>query len=219
MAAPLDETLRITEVFTSLQGEALTQGLPTVFIRLTGCPLRCGYCDSSYAFHGGTLQTIALLMEAVNDAGVACVCVTGGEPLAKPNCLILLHALCDAGYQVSLETSGAMDISGVDSRVSIVLDIKTPGSGEVHRNRIENYALLQPKDQVKAVITSTDDLAWLLLWCDQHPTLFQASIVWVSPSYGDMDLSILAQWVIAQRGRFRLQLQLHKQIWGEKAGH
>ena len=219
MAAPLDETLRITEVFTSLQGEALTQGLPTVFIRLTGCPLRCGYCDSSYAFHGGTLQTIALLMEAVNEAGVACVCVAGGEPLAQPNCLILLHALCDAGYQVSLETSGAMDISGVDSRVSIVLDIKTPGSGEVHRNRIENYALLQPKDQVKAVITSTDDLAWLLLWCDQHPTLFQASIVWVSPSYGDMDLSTLAQWVIAQRGRFRLQLQLHKQIWGEKAGH
>lgn len=219
MAAPLDETLRITEVFTSLQGEALTQGLPTVFIRLTGCPLRCGYCDSAYAFHGGTLQTIVLLMEAVNEAGVACVCVTGGEPLAQPNCLILLHALCDAGYQVSLETSGAMDISGVDSRVSIVLDIKTPGSGEVHRNRIENYALLQPKDQVKAVITSTDDLAWLLLWCDQYPPLFQASIVWVSPSYGDMDLSTLAQWVIAQRGRFRLQLQLHKQIWGEKAGH
>lgn len=219
MAARFDETLRITEVFTSLQGEALTQGLPTVFIRLTGCPLRCEYCDSEYAFHGGTLQTITSLVQAVDETGVARVCVTGGEPLAQPNCLILLSALCDLGYEVSLETSGAMDISGVDARVSIVLDIKTPGSGEVHRNRIDNYVLLQSKDQVKAVVTSADDLAWLLMWCDQHPSLFQAGLIWVSPSYGEMDLGVLADWVITQRGRFRLQLQLHKSIWGEKAGH
>ncbi|MGA1207056.1 MAG: radical SAM protein [Gammaproteobacteria bacterium] len=214
-----DATLRITEVFTSLQGEALSQGFPTVFIRLTGCPLRCGYCDSAYAFHGGSQLVISSLLDQVSRTGVTRVCVTGGEPLAQPNCHLLLTALCDAGYDVSLETSGAIDIEPVDPRVSIVLDVKTPGSGEAHRNRIENYPLLKHKDQVKAVITNNDDLAWFELFCDQHSDLLNAGTIWVSPSYGEMDLEVMARWVIAQKGRFRFQLQLHKHIWGEEAGH
>lgn len=219
MTRDREVTLRITEVFTSLQGEALSQGLPTVFVRLTGCPLRCGYCDSAYAFHGGTQFLISDLLDQIGGTGITRVCVTGGEPLAQPNCHLLLRLLCDAGYLVSLETSGAIDISLVDSRVSIVLDIKTPGSGEAHRNLIENYALLQNKDQVKAVITGTEDLSWLELFCDQNPDVFRAGTFWVSPSYGEMDLEALAHWVITHKGRFRLQLQLHKQIWGEEAGH
>jgi len=219
MTQGLHETLRITEVFTSLQGEALTQGYPTVFIRLTGCPLRCGYCDSAYAFHGGTLQSISSLVDQVTESGIQRVCVTGGEPLAQPNCVQLLDVLCERGYAVSLETSGALDIAQVNPQVSIVLDIKTPGSGESHRNRVENYPLLAEKDQVKAVITDSDDLGWLALWVDRYPSIFQAGTVWVSPSFGEMSLNLLADWVIAERGRFRLQTQLHKSIWGEEAGH
>lgn len=211
-------SLRITEVFTSLQGEALSAGWPTTFIRLTGCPLRCGYCDSAYAFHGGALHTIDSLVQDTLSRAVSRVCVTGGEPLAQPNCLVLLSALCDAGLEVSLETSGAMDISEVDPRVSVVMDLKTPGSGESHRNLLSNLQSLAKKDQIKAVITSLDDFRWLEAFCDAHPEVGHASVVWVSPSYEQLDLRQLAQWVIESPHPFRLQMQLHKLIWGEETG-
>ncbi len=211
-------SLRITEVFTSLQGEALTAGWPTTFIRFTGCPLRCGYCDSEYAFHGGTQHRIEALVEDAVARGVPRVCVTGGEPLAQPNCLLLLTALADAGLSVSLETSGAMDIGGVDPRVSVVMDLKTPGSGESHRNLLGNLRLLAEKDQVKAVITSLEDFRWFEAFCDAHPAVFHAGVVWVSPAYEALDLKAFAGWVIESRHPFRLQMQLHKVIWGEESG-
>ena len=216
MTAPL--SLRITEVFTSLQGEALTSGLPTTFVRLTGCPLRCVYCDSEYAFQGGTQRSIDDLVQEVLDTGVPRVCVTGGEPLAQPNCWALLQRLCDAAFEVSLETSGAMDITGIDERVSIVLDLKTPGSGESSKNLLSNLALIQPKDQIKVVVTSDDDFRWFELFCDQHPSVFQAGAVWVSPSYDEIDLKQLASLILSSRHPYRMQLQLHKQIWGEESG-
>ena len=216
MTAPL--SLRITEVFTSLQGEALTSGLPTTFVRLTGCPLRCGYCDSEYAFQGGTQRSIDDLVQEVLDTGVSRVCVTGGEPLAQPNCLALLQRLCDAELEVSVETSGAMDITGIDERVSIVLDLKTPGSGEASKNLLSNLALIKPKDQIKVVVTSDDDFRWFELFCDQHPSVFQAGAVWISPSYDQFDLKQLASLILSSRHPYRMQLQLHKQIWGEESG-
>jgi 7-carboxy-7-deazaguanine synthase len=210
--------LRITEIFTSLQGEAATAGYPTTFIRLTGCPLRCVYCDSAYAFNGGEQVAIeALVADAVSRRATR-VCVTGGEPLAQPNCLSLLSALCDAGLSVSLETSGAMDITEVDPRVSIVLDIKTPGSGESHRNRLENLPLLKSTDQVKVVVTSAADFRWFEALCDQHPEIFQAGVVWISPVYEGIDLQAMASWIIESVHPFRMQLQLHKLIWGEESG-
>ena len=211
-------SLRITEVFTSLQGEALTSGLPTTFIRLTGCPLRCAYCDSSYAFQGGTPRSIDELLKEAQSVGVLRVCVTGGEPLAQPNCLPLLGALCDAGFEVSLETSGAMDITGVDKRVSIVLDLKTPGSGESSKNLLSNLALIRSKDQIKVVVTSEGDFRWFELFCDEHPAVFDAGVVWISPSYGEIDLRLLASLILASKYPYRMQLQLHKQIWGEESG-
>ena len=216
MRAPL--SLRITEVFTSLQGEALTSGLPTTFVRLTGCPLRCVYCDSEYAFQGGTQRSIDDLVQEVLDTGVPRVCVTGGEPLAQPNCWALLQRLCDAALEVSLETSGAMDITGIDERVSIVLDLKTPGSGESSKNLLSNLALIQPKDQIKVVVTSDDDFRWFELFCDVHPSVFQAGAVWISPSYDEIDLKQLASLILSSRHQYRMQLQLHKQIWGEESG-
>lgn len=211
-------SLRITEVFTSLQGEALTSGLPTTFIRLTGCPLRCIYCDSEYAFQGGEHHSIAGLVAQVADAGAPRVCVTGGEPLAQPNCWFLLTALCDAGFEVSLETSGAIDITDVDSRVSVVLDVKTPGSGESSKNLVSNLTRLQSKDQIKVVVTSADDFRWFELFCDEHPEVVHAGAIWISPSYGEIDLKILADLIVQSRHPFRMQLQLHKQIWGEESG-
>ena len=216
MTAPL--SLRITEVFTSLQGEALTSGLPTTFVRLTGCPLRCVYCDSEYAFQGGTQRSIDDLVREVLDTGVSRVCVTGGEPLAQPNCWALLRRLCEAALEVSLETSGAMDITGIDERVSIVLDLKTPGSGESSKNLLSNLALIQPKDQIKVVVTSDDDFRWFELFCDQHPSVFQAGAVWISPSYDEIDLKQLASLILSSRHPYRMQLQMHKQIWGEESG-
>ena len=216
MTEPL--SLRITEVFTSLQGEALTSGLPTTFVRLTGCPLRCVYCDSEYAFQGGTQRSIDDLVEEVLDTGVSSVCVTGGEPLAQPNCWVLLRRLCDAQLKVSLETSGAMDITGIDERVSIVLDLKTPGSGESSKNLLSNLALIQPKDQIKVVVTSDEDFRWFELFCDHHPSVFQAGVVWISPSYNKIDLKQLASSILSSRHPYRMQLQLHKQIWGEESG-
>ena len=216
MTEPL--SLRITEVFTSLQGEALTSGLPTTFIRLTGCPLRCVYCDSEYAFQGGTQRLIDDLVDEVVAIGVKRVCVTGGEPLAQPNCWPLLKALCDSGVEVSLETSGAMDIKGVDPRVSIVLDLKTPGSGESSKNLLSNLELIQSKDQIKVVVTSEDDFRWFELFCDEHPTVFRAGVIWISPSYGEIDLKQLASLILSSKNPYRMQLQLHKQIWGEESG-
>jgi 7-carboxy-7-deazaguanine synthase len=211
-------SLRITEVFTSLQGEALTSGLPTIFIRLTGCPLRCVYCDSEYAFQGGTQRLIDDLVHEVVAIGVNRVCVTGGEPLAQPNCWPLLNSLCDSGFEVSLETSGAMDITGVDTRVSIVLDLKTPGSGESSRNLLSNLELIQSKDQIKVVVTSEDDFRWFELFCDENPSVFQAGVIWISPSYGEIDLKQLASLILSSKHPYRMQLQLHKQIWGEESG-
>ena len=210
--------LRITEVFTSLQGEALTSGLPTTFIRLTGCPLRCVYCDSEYAFQGGEQRSIADLVSASKTSGANLVCVTGGEPLAQPNCLSLLTSLCDADFKVSLETSGAMDISDVDPRVSIVLDLKSPGSGESSKNLLSNLQLISEKDQVKVVVTDEDDFRWFELLCDTHPSVFRAGVVWISPAYDEIDLQVLADLIIGSRHPFRMQLQLHKQIWGKERG-
>lgn len=216
MTEPL--SLRITEVFTSLQGEALTSGLPTTFIRLTGCPLRCVYCDSEYAFQGGTQRLIDDLVDEVMETGVNRVCVTGGEPLAQPNCWPLLKALCDSDLEVSLETSGAMDIKHVDPRVSVVLDLKTPGSGESSKNLLSNLELIQSKDQIKVVVTSEDDFRWFELFCDEHPSVFNAGVIWISPSYGEMDLKQLASLILSSKNPYRMQLQLHKQIWGEESG-
>lgn len=213
-----DESLRITEVFYSLQGEALTSGVPTVFIRLTGCPLRCGYCDSEYAFFGGERLSVDALLQQVASFSAQFVCVTGGEPLAQPNCLPLLTRLCDAGFNVSLETSGAMDISGVDPRVSVVMDLKTPGSGELSKNRMENIPLLKHKDQIKFVITDYEDFQWSSFTSAQLALPEKVGAVWFSPAFGQVSPQDLAQWILRDRLPVRFQLQLHKQLWGDRPG-
>lgn len=209
--------LRITEIFLSLQGEARDAGWPTVFVRLTGCPLRCQYCDTAYAFHGGEWRDIDAIVEEVAAHGVRHVCVTGGEPLAQKRCLVLLSRLCDAGYDVSLETSGAIDIAGVDPRVSRVVDIKTPGSGEVARNRWENLALLTARDQVKFVVCSRTDYEWAREVVAEHG-LHDVCDVLFSPSHAQVAPRELADWIVADRLPVRFQLQLHKQLWGEEPG-
>ncbi|MEY4588703.1 MAG: 7-carboxy-7-deazaguanine synthase QueE [Pseudomonadota bacterium] len=213
-----DQSLRITEVFYSLQGEALAAGLPTVFIRLTGCPLRCVYCDSEYAFFGGERMSFDELLAQVATYNPRYVCVTGGEPLAQPNCLPLLRLLCDRGYQVSLETSGALDISGVDERVSVVMDLKTPGSGELSKNRLDNIPLLKPKDQIKFVITDYADFQWASFTTAQYQLADMVGAVWFSPSFGQVNPVHLAEWILRDRLPVRFQLQLHKQLWGEVPG-
>jgi 7-carboxy-7-deazaguanine synthase len=211
-------SLRITEIFVSLQGEAATTGLPTTFIRLTGCPLRCRFCDTAYAFSGGSQRSIEGVILEVKQKAVSHICVTGGEPLAQLECHVLLKNLCDDGFLVSLETSGAMDIAMVDSRVSVILDIKTPGSGEAHRNLLDNLKFVQKKDQIKVVITDVSDFRWFELFCETNPKVFDAGNIWISPSYGEVDLQELAGWVIQSQYQFRMQLQLHKQIWGDEIG-
>ena len=211
------ERLKLTEVFLSLQGEARDAGWPTVFVRLTGCPLRCQYCDTAYAFHGGEWWGIDAILDEVARHGVHHVCVTGGEPLAQKRCLQLLAKLCDAGYSVSLETSGAIDISGVDARVSRVLDIKTPGSGEVERNLWENLALLTAHDQVKFVICSRADFDWAKGVLFEH-RLHEACDVLFSPSHAQVSPRELADWIVAERLPVRFQMQLHKILWGEEPG-
>ena len=210
--------LRVTETFTSIQGEAGSAGFPTTFIRLTGCPLRCAYCDSEYAFGGGYKKDVTELVEICVNAGVRHVCVTGGEPLAQPNCKSLLYDLCDAGFIVSLETSGAMHLEGVDKRVSIVMDIKTPDSNESDKNRLENLSLLQSKDHIKVIVCSESDFRWFEALCSREPEIFNAGYIWISPSYNQMNLQRLAELVIESEYSFRLQTQLHKQIWGEEIG-
>lgn len=215
----MTQTLRITEIFYSLQGETRTSGLPTVFVRLTGCPLRCQYCDTAYAFSGGELLELDSILERVASYKPRYVCVTGGEPLAQPNCLPLLERLCDAGYQVSLETSGALDVAGVDPRVSKVVDLKTPGSEEVSRNRYENIELLTSNDQVKFVICSREDYDWAVSKLIQYGLDQRAGEVLFSPSHQQVSARELADWVIADNLPVRMQLQLHKILWNDEPGH
>ncbi|SDU14174.1 7-carboxy-7-deazaguanine synthase [Pseudomonas pohangensis] len=215
----MSETLRITEIFYSLQGETRTAGLPTVFVRLTGCPLRCQYCDTAYAFSGGELCTLQEILAQVATYQPRYVCVTGGEPLAQPNCIPLLQQLCDAGYQVSLETSGALDIAAVDPRVSRVLDLKTPDSQEVARNRYENIALLTAHDQVKFVICSRKDYDWAVSKLIEYRLEQRAGEVLFSPSQHELPARQLADWIIADNLPVRLQLQLHKILWNDVPGH
>lgn len=211
-------SLRITEIFHSLQGEARTVGLPTVFVRLTGCPLRCQYCDTAYAFEGGKMQSLDSIVETVQQHGARHVTVTGGEPLAQPNCLPLLSRLCDAGLEVSLETGGAMDISDVDERVSVVLDLKTPGSLEADRNRYENISVLKAKDQVKFVICNRDDYDWSRAKLQQYDLNDRVGEVLFSPSWQELPPAELADWILKDRLPVRMQMQLHKLIWGDEPG-
>ncbi len=212
------DTLRVTEIFYSLQGEARTAGIPTVFVRLTGCPLRCVYCDTAYAFSGGGLMGIADVAAQVAAYAPRYVTVTGGEPLAQPNCLPLLAVLCDAGYEVSLETGGAMSVAGVDGRVVKVLDLKTPASGEVHRNDYGNIPLLTPCDQVKFVICDRADYEWARFKLDEHDLAGKVSDVLFSPSHGQVEARELAEWILADNLPVRLQLQLHKLLWHDERG-
>jgi 7-carboxy-7-deazaguanine synthase len=210
-------TLRITEIFYSLQGEARDVGWPTVFVRLTGCPLRCGYCDTTYAFTGGANKTIDEVLAEVAPYRARHVCVTGGEPLAQKACPALLTALCDAGYEVSLETSGALDVSPVDARVVKVMDIKTPGSGEVERNRPENVALLTPRDQIKFVLCDRGDYDFARQMIARE-RLDRRCEVLLSPSHGQLNPAELAEWILEDRLNVRFQLQLHKILWGDARG-
>jgi 7-carboxy-7-deazaguanine synthase len=217
MQTPAAERLRLTEIFLSVQGEARAVGWPTVFVRLTGCPLRCQYCDTAYAFHGGEWWDIEAILAEVAKHGVRHVCVTGGEPLAQKRCLVLLEKLCDAGYEVSLETSGAIDIAGVDARVSRVLDLKTPGSMEMQRNRLENLPLLTAHDQVKFVICDRADYEWARGMVAEHG-LAQRCEVLLSPSFDQVAPRELAEWILADKLPVRFQMQLHKQLWGDAQG-
>lgn len=211
-------SLRITEVFYSLQGETQRVGLPTVFVRLTGCPLRCTYCDTAYAFSGGETVSIAHILERVASYAPRYVTVTGGEPLAQKNCCVLLQALCDAGYEVSLETGGAMDISEVDARVMRVVDIKTPGSGEVGKNRWENLALLSRHDEIKFVLCGEPDYEWARTIIEQYQLARKCPILF-SPVHGEVNPTHLAEWILRDHLPVRLQVQLHKLLWHDAAGH
>ncbi|MFV7499027.1 7-carboxy-7-deazaguanine synthase QueE [Acinetobacter pittii] len=218
--------LRITEIFYSLQGEANASGLPTVFIRLTGCPLRCSYCDTTYSFEGGERFSLEHIIETATQFQTPYICVTGGEPLAQPNCLILLQRLCEAGFDVSLETSGALDVSRVDPRVSKVLDLKTPTSGEEHRNLISNLDHLTPRDQIKFVICNREDYEWSKQQVEKYQLQTKVSTVWFSPAFAVKKGAVglprlardLAQWILDDKLPVRFQLQLHKLLWNDESG-
>lgn len=215
---PADQRLKISEIFFSLQGEARQAGLPTVFVRLTGCPLRCTYCDTEYAFFGGQWMSFDSVLEEVGKYPARHVCVTGGEPLAQKNCIGLLGRLCDAGYRVSLETGGAHDVSRVDPRVSKVVDIKTPASGEAEGNRWENLPLLTSHDQIKFVICSREDYEWARDQLRQR-ALDKVCEVMFSPAWGQVGFKELAEWILEDGLPVRMQVQLHKLIWGDEPGH
>ena len=211
------ERLKITEIFHSLQGEAQFAGMPSVFVRLTGCPLRCHYCDTAYAFHGGEWWTLPAIVARVAEFNTHDVCVTGGEPLAQRACPSLLTALCDQGHRVSLETSGAMAVESLDARVIRVVDVKTPGSGEESRNLYEQLLTLKAQDQIKFVITSRADYEWSRLKL-QELSLSSRCGVLFSPSHGQLAARDLAEWILADRLAVRLQIQLHKILWGDERG-
>jgi len=211
------DSLRVSEIFLSIQGESRTIGWPTVFVRLTGCPLRCRWCDTAYAFRGGVRHTIGAIVARVGNYGVRHVTVTGGEPLAQPGCLVLLERLADAGFEVSLETSGALDVSRVDPRIVKVMDLKPPGSGEVERNRWENLDFLQAQDQVKFVIADRDDYEWSRKVVAEQ-RLAQRCEVLFSPVAGELEPRRLAEWILADRLPVRFQLQLHKLLWDDEPG-
>lgn len=213
------QSLRINEIFFSLQGETATVGLPTVFVRLTGCPLRCVYCDTEYAFHKGSVITLEEIVNEVASYGARHVTVTGGEPLAQPNCIPLMEALCDRGFLVSLETSGAMSVANVDARVVTVLDLKTPGSGECDRNLESNIGLLKPQDQVKFVICDRRDYEWSRAKMDQYDLRSRVGEILFSPSFGQVSYRELAEWILQDRLPVRMQIQMHKHIWGDEPGH
>ncbi len=210
-----NKTLNITEIFYSLQGEAKEVGIPTVFVRLTGCPLRCNYCDTTYAFKGNNPLSIESIMEKVEKYNTHYVCVTGGEPMAQRNCLILLDTLIEAGYKVSMETSGSIDISPVNKKVSVVMDLKTPSSTEQSQNRYENIALLESKDQLKFVIASRSDFDWCCSILESYDVL---SDVLFSPVYENLKPVDLADWILEKQLNVRLQVQLHKLLWGDQKG-
>ncbi|PKM23108.1 MAG: 7-carboxy-7-deazaguanine synthase QueE [Gammaproteobacteria bacterium HGW-Gammaproteobacteria-14] len=210
--------LRISEVFYSLQGEARSVGRPTAFIRLTGCPQRCVWCDTEYAFHGGEKRSLESVLAEVRAFSAAYVTVTGGEPLAQPNALLLMGLLCDEGFSVSLETGGAMDIAEVDPRVSIVMDLKAPGSGERHNNRLENIPLLAAKDQVKFVLADRRDYDWARMQMDQYQLADRVGDVLFSPVFGQLEPGQLADWILQDRLPVRFQLQLHKLLWQDSRG-
>jgi 7-carboxy-7-deazaguanine synthase len=209
--------LRISEVFASIQGESTRTGLPTVFVRLTGCPLRCVWCDTEYAFQGGQLREVSDVLAEVACHGLRHVCVTGGEPLAQKACLLLLTALCDAGHSVSLETSGALDVSEVDPRVSRIMDLKAPGSGESERNLLENLASLRPDDEIKIVLADEGDYLWARTQIDTLALATRCAVL-LSPVQGRLDPAQLAEWIVRDRLPVRLQLQLHKILWNDARG-
>ena len=217
MSAEPAARLRITEIFCSLQGESSRAGLPTVFVRLSGCPLRCVWCDTEYAFTGGVNMKIAQVLDAVATHGTRTVCVTGGEPLAQKNCLPLLAALCDAGYSVSLETSGALDVAAVDARVSRIMDLKAPDSGEADKNRWENLTHLTPQDEIKLVLASERDYLWARDKLRER-RLDAICPVLLAPVTGQLEPRLLAEWVLRDRLPVRMQVQLHKVIWGTERG-
>lgn len=213
----MGERLKVTEIFHSLQGEADSVGIPTVFVRLTGCPLRCGYCDTAYAFYGGQWWELPAILAAVASHGTRYVCVTGGEPLAQRSCLTLLSALTDAGYRVSLETSGAMSIAEVDERVIRVVDVKTPGSGEEPRNRYEQLALLRAEEQVKFVICDRSDYEWSRALLARTGLAARCQVLF-SPSHAQLPAHALADWILEDKLPVRFQIQLHKYLWGNVPG-
>jgi 7-carboxy-7-deazaguanine synthase len=209
--------LRVTEIFFSLQGEASRVGLPTVFVRLTGCPLRCAYCDTEYAFQGGESWTVDAVLERVAAYAPLHVTVTGGEPLAQKGCAQLLTQLCDAGYDVSLETGGAMDIRALDGRVARILDIKTPGSGEAGRNLWSNLEALTPRDEVKFVLCDESDYLWSREVVRRHGVSARSPVLF-SPAQGQLEPGLLADWILRDRLPVRMQVQLHKLLWGAEPG-
>ena len=214
---PQAEKLRITEIFASIQGESTSVGMPTVFVRLTGCPLRCQYCDTTYAFSGGDWMQIDEIASKVTAFNLKQVTVTGGEPLAQKSCLSLLSKLCDQGFKVSLETSGALDISDVDPRVVKVLDIKTPASQEVKKNRWENISYLREQDQVKFVICNHSDYVWAKNIIVEHQIRDRCEVLF-SPSSDQLEAKQLAEWIVQDQLDVRFQLQLHKLLWGNVPG-
>ncbi len=213
-----EQQLRITEIFHSIQGESITVGLPTVFVRLTGCPLRCQYCDTSYAFNGGEVKEIDEIMDAITAYKCEYVCVTGGEPLSQRGCFALLTRLCDAGHYVSIETSGARLISDVDPRVMIVMDLKTPDSLESDKNLLANLDYLKPTDQIKFVLCSRNDYDWACQMIKDHRLTERVQLLF-SPSWNQINPTVLANWIVQDNLKVRLQLQLHKILWNDAPGH